>query len=183
MDYDFSKWAGATEALPWGAQKVLHDTLSLVAEGKVTLVHGADYSDGSPCLINAAATMLGSIGGVGGKGKPSAHYGPIVSEFDQINRHLVSVGVQSGNKVSEIAAEVMLAYFAPLKEKPVEAAVTEATQTAAFETATYREPSDEEMMRDFLSALSSDNCPSESDLDMVEEEDVDLHDILHDGRS
>lgn len=168
--YDFSKWTDATAALPWGAQRALHDTLSLVSEEKVTLVHGADYKNGSPCLINAAATMLSKINGEGGGGKPSSFFGDIVSEFDAINSHLVRVGVNKGDGyVSPMAADVLLAHFSPLRTPEVSDQVTEATKTEAFANVTYREPSDDEIMRDWLTALSTDNCPTEEEQEFQRE--------------
>ena len=181
--YDFSKWTDATAALPWGAQRALHDTLSLVADGSVTLVHGADYQNGSPCLINAAATLLSKINGEGGRGKPSAQFGDIVGEFDRINSHLVSVGVNKGDGyVSPMAATVLVHHFAPLRKAEISDQVNEATKTEAFANNVYREPDDADLMRDWLDALASDNCPTEEEKEFQREvaNDADLSFVMPD---
>lgn len=168
--YDFSKWTDATAALPWGAQRALHDTLSLVAEDKVTLVWGADYYSGSPCLVNAAATMLAKIHGEGGDGKPSNAFPDVVGEFDRINSHLKSVGVNKDNYVSPAAAEVLVHHFAPLREQEISDQINEATKNEAFAQAIpYREPTDEEITRDWLTALSTDNCVTDEEQEFQRE--------------
>lgn len=155
-EYDFTKWTEATAALPWGAQRVLKETIEAVRDEQITLVHGADYYNGSPCLINAAATMLGSIGGVGGTGKPSAHYGELVSEFDRVNAYLYPKCGGDGRIVNPLMAEFLLANFAPLKEQP--SADTKPLKSTD-DLHIYVERSDEELMLDFLDALKKEAMP------------------------
>lgn len=151
-EYSFKDWTDATAELPWGVQKVMHDTLTLVSESKVTLAYGADYSKGSPCLVNAVAQMTQAGGG---NGTPMAYFASLVGQFDRINQWLYKEGVnEEPNIVSPLAAEILLRHFAPLKEQPLEKAVDEAIEPAAFETGTYREPTDEELTRDWLNCLN-----------------------------
>lgn len=132
----FQKWTEATSRLDWGKQRVLHDTLTLAAEGKIKVVYGADDYDGSPCLINAVGCMVKSQGEA-----PSINEPVIVSLFDQINRYLETVGVnpdQGHGHMSELAAETLVRYFAPLKEIPE-------TQEIEEPTVYFVEPTDEEL--------------------------------------
>lgn len=161
MNDALTRWTHATGSAPWGVQHVLRDTLQAVADEQVTLAYNADYRDGSPCLINAAATMLSSISGEGGQGKPSAHFGSIVSAFDRVNSMLEGRGVNTTpGFVSPLAAEILVANFGELKEKPIQAAVSEAMATEAFSNKVFVEPSDEDITRDWLNALAG-NCISE----------------------
>lgn len=149
-------WFKATSELPWGVQRVLHDTLTLVGEGKVKLVHSADYSNGSPCLVNAVGQMLTAGGG---NGIPTAYFGPLVGLFDSINRHFQSVpGYNASGDlvVSPGVGEILVQWFAPLKEQPLEAMVDEATQMEAFANHVYVEPKDEDIMRDWLNAVEKE---------------------------
>lgn len=117
----FTDWTTATANLPWGAQRVLLETLKAVADEQSTLVHGHDYKDGSPCLINAAATMLSAVNGAGGNGKPSAYFGEVVSAFDAVNSLLVTRKVNKGDGyVSPLAAEFLIHNFGTLKDQPVD---------------------------------------------------------------
>lgn len=160
MSDHFQNWHSATADLPWGVQTVMFDTLQAVADGQVRLVHGADYKDGSPCLVNAVANMTEAGGG---KGVPSSKFSNLVGAFDHINRFLQGEGVNEDDGfVSPLAAEILLRNFGQLKNKPVAAAVSEAVAPVAFETGVYKEPSDEELTRDWLNALSEDHvCPPE----------------------
>jgi hypothetical protein len=153
---DFQQWTDATAELPWGAQRALYNTLELVRDEKISLTHGADYQDGTPCLINASANMLSSVNGEGGHGKPSLHFHEVVASFDNLNRLLYTSHVNlEHNKVSPLAAEFLLHNFAPLKEKPVETAAEEILLNEAFAEGISVEPTDEEFTRDWLNALSS----------------------------
>lgn len=160
-------WFQATADLPWGVQRVLHDTLNLVAEGKVTLVHSKDYSNGSPCLINAVGQMLTSGGG---NGIPTQYFGQLVGLFDRINQHFQSVPGYNdeGYYVSPNTAEILLHWFAPLKNQPLSDAVNEATQMEAFANHIYVEPSDADLMRDWLNALEREGV-TETSLARVDE--------------
>lgn len=158
-----TQWQNATANLPYGVQRVFHDVFTLVAEGKKTnLVWGADYAGTSgTCLVNAADNLL--ITG-GGRGVPMATFSEVVSLYDHINRWLKDEGVNKDNYVSPFAAEVFLSWFAPLKEKPTEAAIEEAMVNEAFanDLATavgqeaYIEPTDEEMARSLMDMMSAD---------------------------
>lgn len=154
MNHDLlPAWHKATGELPWGVQTVLHDTLSLVAQGEVTLVHSADYSEGSPCLINSVGQML-AVGG--GHGIPTQYFGPLVHLFDVINREFQEIpgyNNPSDHKVSPEVGYVLLHNFAPLKPKPIEAAVDEAMAMEAFANHVYVEPKDEDLYRDWLNSL------------------------------
>lgn len=141
-----AQWNKVTGDLKWGAQHVLHETLTAVAENGVHLVHGADYRDGKPCLINAAGSMLTSGGG---HGVPSREFGPVVSLFDKINAALNDRGVNDDTGyVSPLAAEVLLRHFAPLKGNP-------GTPEATVPEPAYIEPSDEEIAKSWLNAMSA----------------------------
>lgn len=151
-----TQWTKVTGDLPWGVQRVLHDTLSLVAEGKVTLVHSRDYDGKTPCLINAVGQMLKAGGG---RGIPSQYFGPLVSQFDSINRHFQTVPSYNDpntNLVSPAVAEVLLHYFAPIKEQPVKDTVDEAMEMEAFANHVYVEPSDEDFARDWTNAMQTE---------------------------
>ncbi len=135
---NFDSWTQATANLSWGAQAAMHDALSLVAEGKVTLAYGSDYVDGKPCLVNSVGQML-EVGG--GNGIPSANFSQVVGEFDKINRDLFEKNVNTKyNFVSPLAAEILLANFGPLKGTP--------------------EASDDEFAANWLEAIKSD-APAE----------------------
>lgn len=172
----YENWTKATGNLKWGVQRVFHDVFSLASESQTTLIYGADYKDGNPCLVNTVGTMLSATKGQGGTGLPTQHFGEVVSLFDQINRDLESKGVNDKpGYVSPMAAEVFLRYFAPLKEKPIDAAVDDALQGEAFANNVYRERSDEDIARDIMSAFSS---PSPCEVDLIASNDNDL-DFYH----
>lgn len=166
------QWNEATGNLSWGVQKVFRDAFTLVAEEQVTLVYGADYKDGSPCLVNSVAAMLTTGGG---NGVPSAHFYPVVSLFDRINRELQERGVNTTpGKVSPLAADMFLRYFAPEQEKPVAKQVNEAMANEAFAHAVHTEPNDEDMARDWLNALQVESA-MECDFANLDEEVKALH--------
>lgn len=153
---NLAKWTQVTSELPWGVQRVLHDTLSLVAEDKVHLVHSADYSNGSPCLINAVGQMLTTGGG---KGIPARYFANLVILFDNINQEFEKIpgyNDPSTRMVSPAVGEVLLRNFAPLKDKPVSDAVDEAMAMEAFANHVYVEPSDADFARDWLNALQEE---------------------------
>ena len=166
-----SDWNAATANLPWGVQDVFRSTLESVKDEQINLVYGADYANGSPCLINATAVMLGKINGEGGSGKPSAFFGPVVSAFDNANRDIASKLLPSQHTpglVSPIAAEILLGAFGAMKDKPIASSINEAMANEAFATGTYVEPSDDDMAREWLLALSAPCSPpplDENDLD------------------
>jgi hypothetical protein len=154
---DFSSWTNATGNLDWGIQRVLKETLGLVAEGKSHLAHGTNVGviDGRtvPCLINAVAQMIQADGNV----QPASWFPEVVGAFDSINRSLVTAGVNVvHNIVSPLAAEVLIANFGPLKPVPTEddflkAAAAEVKQYAT--TQVYVEPSDAEFA-DYLAQMN-----------------------------
>lgn len=152
MDSLLKSWKQATGDLPWGVQSAMHDAISLVAEEKVSLTFNANYaSDGTPCLVNSIAQMLThKSDGI----SPTGSFPVVVSLWDQIHTELRNKGVNNdGTKVSPLAAEILLKNFGDLKEKPVSDAVSEAMAMEAFGSGAYREPSDEEMARDWLNSL------------------------------
>lgn len=134
-----NSWEKATADAKYGVQRVFHDVFTLAAESKTTLIYGADYRDGKPCLVNTVGTMLTTGGGLG---IPSNHFGEIVSLFDQINRELENQSVNTNpGYVSPLAAEIFLRHFAPLKDAPT----TTNEVPVAPSNLPYIEPSDEEM--------------------------------------
>lgn len=151
------QWERVTAELPWGVQQVLHDTLELVSEDKIKLVYGADYSGNHACLINSVAQMLSVNKGEGGYGIPMQYFAPLVGTFDQINRQLKRDGVNTDQYVSPMAADVLLRYFAPLREKPIEAEVNEATQMEAFASNINVHPDATDATRDWLNSLAVNN--------------------------
>lgn len=151
------QWEKVTAELPWGVQQVLHDTLELVAEGKVHLVWGHDYSGNHPCLINSVAQMLSANQGEGGNGIPMQYFAPLVGTFDQINSQLKKQGVNKDFYVSPMAADVLLRYFAPLKPKPIEESVNEAMQMEAFANNVNVHPDATDATRDWLNSLAVNN--------------------------
>lgn len=151
LDELYVKWTQATAALPWGVQRVFHDVFDLAQQGKTTLIYGSDYRDGKPCLVNTVGSML-KVGG--GHGIPTQHFGEVVSLFDQINRVLQNVDVNTTpGYVSPLAADILLHHFAPLKEKPADTNTPKAT-SGAHER--YIEPTDEEIARDLVNMFLTD---------------------------
>lgn len=175
------KWTDATSKLEWGQQRMFTDALTLVAEGKSHLVYGADYRDGYPCLVNAVAAMSTTSGG---QGIPSQYFGEVVSLFDQINRHFETVSGYndaSVRQVSPYTADILLHYFAPLKDKPIEAAVNEAVQNEAFANGSYREPKDNDLMRDWLNAMKSE-APTEPETSVGDKVETKVYGEVPDQR-
>jgi hypothetical protein len=148
-----SQWCDATANLAYGVQRVFVDVLTLVAEEKKKdLVWGMDYGDGV-CLVNAAGNMLTTGGG---QGIPMANFGEVVSLYDRINREFKNKDINTNQHVSPLAAEILLQWFAPLKDEPVATTVDEATSNEAFaEGVPFIEPSDEDMARALMDMLSS----------------------------
>ena len=154
---NFQSWTKVTSDLPWGVQAVFKDTLQAVADDQIKLTYSADYSNGSPCLVNAAATMLGSIAGKGGTGVPSNAFPELVRAFDAINRTLHEEGVNDDDHtVSPLAAEILIRNFGAMKDQPIADMVDEATKGEAYAQHQYREPSDSDLTRDWLNALEKD---------------------------
>lgn len=144
-----ARWKHETGKLPWGVQKAFKDALTLVREGKARIVYGADYKNGSPCLVNATAQMLGAIDGEGGHGKPMENYGDAISLYDKINRQLFDAGINTEQKiVSPEAAYYLLSNFGP--DQKVDDVVPNLYE-AHF--------SDGELARQWLDALSQE-CDS-----------------------
>jgi hypothetical protein len=153
LDDLLTQWTAATADLKFGVQRVFHDTFVLAAEGKTTLIHGADYRDGNPCLVNTVGTMLTTGGG---SGIPSAHFGEVVSLFDRINSEFDNNGVNTDHgHVSSLAAEIFVRHFAPLKEAP-EPKTTLAEDVAKQQ---YHEPTDEDMAHDMVMLMRGDLPP------------------------
>lgn len=149
------EWEKATSNLNWGVQRVFADVLTLAADEKTPtpLVWGRDYGDGGACLVNQGAQFLSAIGGQGGHGKPSAAFGTVVGLFDEINKAFFEKGINVDKSVSPLAADIMLQWFAPLKESPLENDL--GTVEAAGTSIPYVEPTDEEMKTALLDMLST----------------------------
>ena len=154
---NFKHWTDATADLDWGVQRVMKETLNLVAEGKITLAHSTNValvatsdtdSRTAPCLVNAVAQMLSADGDV----SPVSWFPNVVGAFDAVNRSLVEAGVNEHEKyiVSPLAAEVLIANFGEMKPVPTENDYKEAALEALkkeAEAAPYIEPTDEEMAK------------------------------------
>jgi hypothetical protein len=152
---DLKSWTEATANLPWGVQGLCHDALTLAAADKVTLVHGANYYDGRPCLFNAIRQMTQQL-----NQSPASFASDVVSAFDNVNAHLkrAKVNVDS-NKVSPLAAEVLLHHFAPLKGAPTADEVERMNlerESFMRNCTPYIEPTDEEVMAQWLLAIESE---------------------------
>lgn len=138
METNLEKWRKATGELPWGVQHAFHDVLTLAANEQITLVYNADYYEKGACLVNQAASLL-VVGG--GYGVPMQHFAPVVSLFDQINTDLRTKGINTHNhEVSPMAAEILLRYFAPLKDKTTGQEIT----AHVYDNDVFVEPTDEE---------------------------------------
>lgn len=145
---DFQPWTRATESLLPGQQRVFHDFLSLVAEGKAHLVYGANYRNGKPCLVNGTAQML-STSAI----SPSNTFPEVVMNFDNLCRLMEVEGLNKGTEgyVSPLMADCLLHAFAPLKELHFD---EQDKVDAEIHDAPYIEPSDA-AMQSFLSTMSA----------------------------
>jgi hypothetical protein len=147
-----NEWREATAALPWGVQGLCHDALTLAANEKITLVHGADYKDGRPCLFNAIRQMTTQL-----SESPSSYAGEVVRAFDSINHHLWKQNVNTKmNVVSPLAAEILLRNFGSLKAAPTADDIKrmEIERESFMRNCTpYIEPTDEEVMTQWLLAI------------------------------
>lgn len=150
------QWGAATAALPWGAQRVFIDVLTLAQQEKTPspLVWGRDYGDGGACLVNQGAQLLSALDGEGGYGKPSQMFGEVVSLFDQINQEFFKNDINFNKTVSPLAADILIQWFAPLKDQPLEEQVNEAQANEAFAQGIIPERSDEDMTRALMAMLS-----------------------------
>ena len=166
-DFDELKeqWQIATAKLPWGVQRVFRDVFALAAEQKTPtpLVWGRDYGDGGACLVNQGAQFLSLIAGEGGYGKPSQAFGEVVGLFDKINAEFLKADVNVNQTVSPLAADIFLNWFAPLRDRPVDHAVTESIAPEAFSVGIIPERSDEDMARALMEFLTSAPAAMESD--------------------
>jgi len=156
-------WNVATGNLSWGVQRVFLETLYSVKDHDVHLVHGADYRDGKPCLVNAVASMLTtSSNGV----SPLREFPKVVGLFDQINKQLQAEGVNSDDGfVSPLAAEILIRNFGNLKPEPdIDTSVVEASHGAV-----YIEPTDEEFAKDWLDSMKS---PAPCDITANDEAEI-----------
>ena len=154
MSIDFSPWTRATAGLLPGQQAVFLDFLNLVAEGKAHLVHGANYRDGKPCLVNGTAQMLSTTAV-----SPTAKFPEVVMAFDAVCAEMQKAGLSEGQEgyVSPLMAEFLVRNFGEVK--PMD--LTDAGHLAALgevvnapENAPYIEPSDAEMQQ-FLKAMEA----------------------------
>ena len=145
-------WRKATGDLPWGVQRAFVDALTLVKDEKIHLVHGANYRDGKPCLVNAVAQMVTKKD----SGVSPTEFAPsVVRLFDRINSALEDDGVndaagEHAGYVSSLAAEILLRNFGPLK-------TVEAAEQAppVKEEKPYVERSDEDLAREWLASMNA----------------------------
>lgn len=157
---NFNEWERVTGALDWGVQRTLYDTLCLVADEKVKMVHGRDsiQAKGStyPCLINAVAAMIAEdVTQV----SPAGRFPGLVHEFDSLNGKFVEARINKGDGfLSPLAAEILVRHFAPLKEKPADA--PEPPPVTAERC--YIEPTDEQMAAD-LNRMMDTPAPDAND--------------------
>ena len=154
LDSLLSQWTEATAELPWGVANAFHDVFTLAQEEKTNLVYNADYTDNGACLVNQAASMLASLNGVGGRGKPMQHFHEVVSLFDKINQELFNREVNTEyGKVSALAADIFLHHFCPLKSvEEVEADFKQHDKAPDV----YIEPTDDAMAEAVEKMLTTD---------------------------
>lgn len=174
MSIDFSSWTEATANLSWGAQNVIHTALELAKDGQVKIVYGADYYDGSACLVNTVGQML-EVGG--GSGIPMHHFGAMVGEFDRLNAEFARQGVNSDwRTMSPLAAEILLQHFGPLKDQPVVGPIADPiAQELPGHREIIPEVSDEDFAASWLAAVSTDAVVEDEIrevLDPVKEQDL-----------
>lgn len=174
MSIDFSSWTEATANLSWGAQNVIHTALELAKDGQVKIVYGADYYDGSACLVNTVGQML-EVGG--GSGIPMHHFSSLVGEFDRLNAEFARQGVNTDFRtMSPLAAEILLQNFGPLKDQPVAEPIAEpTTQELPGHREIIPEVSDEEFAASWLAAISTDAVAEDEVrevLDPIKEQDL-----------
>lgn len=149
---NFNGWTQATGDLKPGQQRVFHDFLTLVSEGQATLVHGANYDKGSPCLVNGVAPMLAH-----GSVSPLGMFPDVVRNFDAVCRELQAAGIgDAPGRVSPLMADFLLANFGELKDMEVTVAKAEGVE---IETV-YIEPSDDDMLK-MLDAMQDCEAPVE----------------------
>jgi len=156
------KWTYTTGNLDWGKQRTLHDTLTMVSEGKVKVVFGQDDFSGSPCLINAVGCMVKSE-----NQSPSENEPALVGLFDRICAEIfVPAGIIEQHPfLSGLAADILLKNFAPLKPVP------EASSIPI--TAKYKEPKDREMQADFEKMLDTPAPDAGSEVKYLTVEETD----------
>jgi hypothetical protein len=163
---DFTNWTKATSTLSWGEQRVFHEALTLVAEGKIHMTYGANYKEGVPCLVNSVAQMMSHS-----QVSPGSMFPAVVQAFDTFNGLFKVRGINEPYKVSPLAAEILLHHFAPLKEKPAPVVDKAATEnTVNDEEAPYIEPTDEELRVSLETGFNTD--PPVGTLDAVVEDSV-----------
>lgn len=168
MTINFEPWTTATGNLKPGQQAVFLDVLNLVSEGKAHLVWGADYRDGKPCLVNAVGQML-STGG--GRGIPMQEFGDVVGQFDTINGALYEAGINTDGYVSPLAAEVLIRNFGEIKEMER----TEVKESVTPDNKPYIEPTDDEFMQSWLSAMQAPAPQEVAERDDAEADYVRAH--------
>lgn len=147
-----SDWKFATGNLPWGVQSLTYDTLVLAANEKVSLVFNKDVHQGTPCLFNAIRNMTTQLGS-----SPSEYARDVVAAFDTVNTLLRGLDVNKEDyKVSPIAAEILVHNFGQRKIQTEEDKQRYAMELASFAAncTPYIEPTDEEVMADWLLTIS-----------------------------
>lgn len=151
MTIDFSAWTKATGDLLPGQQRVFLDVLNLVSEGKAHLVHGADYRNGKPCLVNAVGQMLSTGGGAG---IPSREFSEVVCQFDILNGRMLEEGINVDGYVAPLAADFLIRNFGELK--PMTLTKPDEGQVAPkYDDPPYIEPDDATLAASWLSAMAA----------------------------
>lgn len=153
-----SDWKVATANLPAGVQSLCLDTLKLAAAGKVRLTHPADVFEGVPCLFNAIRNMTTQLGDA-----PIEYAPEVVTLFDRLNTAFIDLGVnEPGHAVSPLAAEILAHNFGPIKPITMEDKARLEIERASFmaNCSPYFEPTDEEMITDWLLSIEDTNADS-----------------------
>ena len=158
LSYELSQWKAATANLPAGVQSLCLDTLKLAAAGKVRLTHSADVFEGVPCLFNAIRNMTTQLNDA-----PIEYAPMVVVLFDKINTAFIGLGVnEEGHAVSPLAAEILAHNFGPIKPITIEDKARLEIERASFmaNCSPYFEPTDEEMITDWLLSIEDTNADS-----------------------
>ncbi|HET7713536.1 MAG TPA: hypothetical protein VFK94_04215 [Patescibacteria group bacterium] len=157
LDQAIKDWNRATADLPWGVQSVFKTALQSVADGDIKMVHGADSSNGSPCLVNAVNAMVSATASA----SPSAFAPAVVGAFDYVCREFYAqMGAPNADAtyVTPFVAEVLLRNFGKDDPKPSDeelALKSVTTEPASILDDPYVEPSDEELMQAWLTAQTT----------------------------
>lgn len=136
-----TKWTEASSKLRQGEKELLVATLDLVSQEKIRIAWGADYNDGSPCLIKANDLMLQDTQPMGN------HFNDLISTYDSINYLFRQEDINKDNFCSPIVADILIRHFAPFEySTPLPMSEDEAPTLEAY----FIEPSDESLLDSWL---------------------------------